>query len=253
MPYGGRPGAFQVLVGRVRRRSDVREHRQMPLDGLLDSAGGRPSHPEQGRRRRLPHPPVAGGGEDRGQGGGAVRVPGRHRLRDHAAHGHADQMGAVDAEVVEEAVGVGGHVAQVVGVRPGSGQQLPQPSRRRCADPAGASGVPVVVPDHPETALDEAADHPLRPGGEVETQAGDEEKRGPVGRTLHAVADPDVAREVDEPVLGRIRRRRAGQLALGAHRATAVSVAVAGAASTRVKCSSGSTTLSARSSLTSEW
>ena len=38
----------------------------------------------------------------------------RHRLGDHPAHRGADHVGALDAEVVEQADGVGGHVGQQV-------------------------------------------------------------------------------------------------------------------------------------------
>ena len=38
-----------------------------------------------------------------------------HRLHDHAAHRGAHDVGPLDAEVVEQADGVGGHVGQLVG------------------------------------------------------------------------------------------------------------------------------------------
>ena len=78
--------------------------------------------------------------------------------------------------------GVGGHVAEVVGVRTGPGQQLAEPAGRWRADPAGPADVPVVEPDHPEAAVGEPVDHPLRPRGQVDAEAGDQQQRDAVGR-----------------------------------------------------------------------
>ena len=220
------------------------QHRQVPLHRLLDGAGRAPAQPGDRRPRRLPDAAVPGGGEDRGEAGDPVGVPDGQRLGDHPAHRHADHVRPLDPEVLQQPERVGGHVGQVVGVGTGTGQQLAHGARRPDRHPAGPADVAVVEPDHPEAAVGEPVDHPLRPGGEVQAQAGHEQQRGPVGRPGDAGADAGAGRQVD------------GQVLVGSGHAVAAVAAVAavGAADgvpAREKCSSGSTTLPERSRATS--
>ena len=82
------------------------------------------------------------------------RVLDGDRLGDHPAHRGADDVGRVDAEVVEQAGGVVGHVAKRYGGWPKRGDergsdQLAQRRRRR-VDLGRQADVAVVEADHPE-------------------------------------------------------------------------------------------------------
>ena len=68
----------------------------------------------QQRRLDPPVPAVAGVRHDRRQDWHPPRVLDGHRLGDHPAHRRADDVGGVDAEVVEQPDGVGRHVAERV-------------------------------------------------------------------------------------------------------------------------------------------
>ena len=69
---------------------------------------------EQGPRRRRRQERLVVAGEDHRQRDGPRGVPRREDLRDHPAHRGADDVGAVDAQVVEHRGGVVGHVLQRV-------------------------------------------------------------------------------------------------------------------------------------------
>ena len=56
-----------------------------------------------------------GGRHDRRERAHPVRVLDGDGLGDHPAHRRADDVGRVDAERVEQADGVGGHVGEAVG------------------------------------------------------------------------------------------------------------------------------------------
>ena len=103
----------------------------------------------------------------------------RDLLGDHPAHRGADDVGALDAEVVQEPDGVGCHVREeVAGAGQSAGgdgsQQLPG-RRRRCVDDRRAADVAVVEADDPVAVLDEAVDQGHRPGDHLGRQAHDEQ------------------------------------------------------------------------------
>jgi hypothetical protein len=86
-----------------------------------------------------------------------TRIRQRHLLGDHAAHRGADQMRRGDAERVEQADHVVGHVAKLVGRADGNAEesQLQQFGRGQAgaaAELGGVADIAVVEPDHPETA-----------------------------------------------------------------------------------------------------
>ena len=77
------------------------------------------------------------------------RVLDGHRLGDHPAHRRPDDVGALDAEVVEQADGVGGHVGQRVGHRRAA-------ARRRSAaviTAARSTSTPSSLVDRPQSRL----------------------------------------------------------------------------------------------------
>ncbi len=75
---------------------------------------------------------IAGARHDRGEREHPLRALDRHGLGDHPAHRRADDVGPVDAEVVEQADGVVGHVRQRVGHL---GQRRRHDSGRRPHEP----------------------------------------------------------------------------------------------------------------------
>ena len=100
---------------------------------------------------------AAGGGHDRGQGPHPLGPQQRHRLHDHAAHRDADDVRGLEAEVVQQAEGVVGHVVERVR-RPGRAAAADEglhehPPGDPARGPRGAAGVAVVVADHEEPAV----------------------------------------------------------------------------------------------------
>ena len=90
------------------------------------------------------------------------------RLADHPAHRHADDVGPVDAEVVEQAGGVVGHVADgVAGLGEPPGDASPGISWRRVGGGVRhhrrQPDVAVVEADHPEAPGHEPVDELQRP------------------------------------------------------------------------------------------
>ena len=109
----GRQGPDLFLVVVLLRLPDLRSHRR--FDEGATFHGRRREQGVTGLRRRGADPGVAGAAHDRREAGDAVGVLDRHGLHDHPAHRHAGDVRPIDAEVVEHADPVGGHVGQRVG------------------------------------------------------------------------------------------------------------------------------------------
>jgi hypothetical protein len=113
-------GVGQVRVPVVQRRH-LGQHPPGPLVGVADPSG-------------------PGGGHHRRQRGDPLDVRERQVLGDHAAHRHADDVGAVGVEVVEQPDQVAGQVRQRVG-----GHRPPVGPAREVGDLAGQDGGTAVV------------------------------------------------------------------------------------------------------------
>ena len=126
------------------------------------------------------------------------RVLDGHRLRDHAAHRDPDHVGGLEAEVVEQGDGVGGHVASAYGARTRRPAKARTSIDRVTRPPhlGGPAGVAVVVADDVEAALGE---HPAElrvPPGHRAAQPHHQQQRLAVGvaEGLVAQLDPGCAR-----------------------------------------------------------
>src|SRR5690606_18717568 len=98
----------------------------------------------------------------------------RHRLHDHAAHGDAEDVRPLDAEVVEQADGVGRHVGQQVGdlrglPRAGGGDDGHDVDGR--VEAGGLAHVTVVEPDDVEAAVRDRAAELVVPLDELAAEA----------------------------------------------------------------------------------
>ena len=97
----------------------------------------------------------------------ALRLLDGHRLHDHAAHRGADDVGGADAEHVEQAGGVGGHVGERVGHLERLAGRRPWRTRsmtsmRTVVEVGRPADVAVVEADDAEAAVDEAVDEAAR-------------------------------------------------------------------------------------------
>ena len=115
-------------------------------------------------------------------------------LGDHAAHRYADDVGALDPEVVEQADRVVGHVGERVGgTADAPGDELASGRRRRIGEVGRPAAVAVVEADHVEAALGE----PLAELARASRPAGaepDDEQQGGVARVAERlVAELDLA------------------------------------------------------------
>ena len=113
--HGAEEGAQVVVVALEAGRADDVEQRRGLGDVGRAVGGDRAQELAVGAQRGLAAPAAAGARHDRGQRQDALGAPGGDRLGDHAAHRDADEVGALDAEVVEQADAVGGHLGQRVG------------------------------------------------------------------------------------------------------------------------------------------
>ena len=136
--------------------------------GVARSVGGGVSSTASASGVGLPSSRVAGRAHDRRQAAAAVGVLDGDRLGDHPAHRRAEDVGPLDAEVVEQADGVGGHVRQ----RVRHGRQLAAAEAGRhhghrigllAVEVRGQPDVAVVVADHVATPRREAPRRTRRP------------------------------------------------------------------------------------------
>ena len=190
------PGHLTELVLVERRPADRTERLDRLIDRRRPGGGLAAKELADDPHRRLSDTTVAGRRHDRRQAANPIGVLDRHRLGDHAAHRHPHDVGAVDAECVEQTDRVGGHVGQhVVGLdRPPEQHRLGDlPGRRgRPRELGRQSAVTVVEPDHPKSALGDQIDELLRPIGQLTAEPHHEQQR--FARTLLLVLDRDPVR-----------------------------------------------------------
>ena len=171
--------------------------------GVASAAGG-----AEQQRDELRVEPADGAasrrGHDRRQRQHAVAVVDRQGLADHAAHRHADDVDAVETEVVEQPDGVDGEVVDRV--------RRPAAAERGADDVAlgdpvlaqlrRATGIPVVVPDDEETTIGQhLAERRIPPvHGAAETH--DQQDRRVVGLAERLVAEVDARGQRGELLSG---------------------------------------------------
>ena len=115
-------------------------------------------------------------------------------LGDHAAHRGADHVGAVEAEGVEQARGVVGHVVQGVGrAADPAAQELGGARRRHVLEVRRAPDVAVVEADDEEAATGQLGTEVLVPGEHLRAQPHDQEQRRVAAVAEGVVAEADVA------------------------------------------------------------
>ena len=124
--------------------------------------------------------PVAGGRHDRGEREGALRPVRRHQLGDHAAHGDADDVRALDSQGVQQSGRVGGHVVQGVGDRrllagDHGGDDRADVRRAGGVDLFGKAHIAVVEHDDPVAARRELVGEGAGPAGQLPAQAHDQQ------------------------------------------------------------------------------
>ena len=180
---GHLPGGVGVEV----RPGDQPEHLDAAVDGVVGRAHHQLRQLAQQRPLDLAVLAVAGVGHDRRQAGDLGRVADGQRLGDHPAHRDADDVGPLDAEVVEQPGGVVGHVAER-GSRTWrtAGTSVARMSWRRVGGGAG------IFVDSPMSRLskritrkplaDQQVDELERPGDELAAQPHDEQQRLAVAR-----------------------------------------------------------------------
>ena len=148
-------------------------------------------------------------------------MAGRQHLRDHAAHRRADDMGALDAEVVQQALHVVGHVDQRVGHLAAAARHVAQHPRVDRAVGLLAvqlrrqAGVAVVEADDAVALFDQLRAEPVRPHRQLGADAHDQQHGRGVGVAEILVEQLHVAAE---------RRRRCG---FASHISTAGSASMA--------------------------
>jgi hypothetical protein len=153
-----------LLVAVEARRADDLEHARHVLDVGVAVARRPPQQHREGAQPRHSGPAVAGGGHDGGERPHPVRPPDRHGLGDHPAHGGADQVRALDPQLVEQAKGVVGHVLERVVRVPRDAGHRPEHLRLPpVLDVRGVADVAVVEPDDVEALRDEHVAEPLVP------------------------------------------------------------------------------------------
>ena len=169
-----------------------------------------PAGPAAGEQRRhqarvLPADgALAGRRHDAGQRADPARVRDRHRLRDHPAHRHPDDVRRVEAEVVEQPERV---VCQVRHrVRHPDLRAGERADQRRPGDPAledgRASGVAVVVADHVEAGAGERLAQLRVPPVHRPAEAHHQQQRVVLGVTERLVAQLDAPSDRREQLLG---------------------------------------------------
>ncbi len=111
-----------------------------------------------------------------------------HGLGDHAAHRHADHVGGLHLERIEQTDRVGRHVGEPIlgldrapGHRPEHRLDL---ARRLPGELGGETDVAIVERDHPETGGHEAVDELVGPVDQLTAETHHEEQRLAVTRVI---------------------------------------------------------------------
>ncbi len=138
----------------------------------------------------------------------------RQRLADHAAHGSADNVCRVDAEVVEQSHRVVGHVGQQIGGFDEAPRQQALHhlaiGRDRRVDVRREPHVAVVEADHLEAASDEPLDELQRPGHELSAESHHKEQRFAFSKYLVLDGDPVRLRRSHVCTLGGVAKCEPG-------------------------------------------
>ncbi len=170
--------------------ADHAEHADVVLDKRLDVARARGTREDRPQRARPTQGDararVAGRRHDRREARDALRIQCRGVLGDHPAHRRTDQVGALDAEHVEQADAVRGHVVERVRSDDPAPQQRAgdgdaQVGHAPAGHLAGVAAVAIVEADHPEARGDETVDERIGPRDARHAQAHDEQDRRRVG------------------------------------------------------------------------
>jgi hypothetical protein len=160
-------------------RGSARTTEDFAHDGGADLADGR----------------IATGGHERDEGAEAVGMLDGHGLRDLATHGGTEDVSFFDAEGIEEAGGVGGHIGEGVGgggvIAGESGGEI---GRRSGGHVGGMAGVAIVEADDLDTVIDKHVAEGVGPVNHLCCATHDHEQRGRVGRAELLVGDVDVGR-----------------------------------------------------------
>jgi len=179
--------ACAQLVGRraIRRAADDREHAREVVRHAVDVLWIRrtPQQLPPDARLRLGKVARPARRHDRSQRQYAVRVPGRHQLADHAAHRSPHDVRGPNAEGVQQARRVEGHVLEAVRNVRGQAEARPEYRAQQVRTPERVhllrqAAVPVVEPNDAEAVLVEHPAEGLRPAHELHAQPHDQQHGG---------------------------------------------------------------------------
>ena len=123
----------------------------------------------------------------------------RHELRDRSAIGAAIDVRRPDAERIQQAGAVVGHVLDCVGridrlARPRLLEGPPDIREPGLLETGGEPAIAVVEQDRPEARLAEPVDQRIRPGDELHPEPADHQDRVAAGRAPYLVFDLDPVR-----------------------------------------------------------
>ena len=188
----GRPSRLDLVEV---RSGDQAEDVHAVVDGVVRRASHELGQLTQQRRSHSAALAVPGVGHDRRHAGDLGRMTDGQRLGDHPAHRHTDDVGPPDAEHVEQAGCVVGHVVDRVvrlgAARGDGGEHHLTAGRRRRGHLGGQTDVSIVEPDHAEAPGHERLDELERPGDELAAESHHEQQRLAVVVAVHVVLDAD--------------------------------------------------------------
>ena len=193
LPVDGGDLADVVDVDLEPRRLDQLRHRDRMLDIRLKLVGPPSQQHRVGGEPRLAAPAAAGVRHHRRQRQHAIGMPCGERLGDHPAHRDAGDMGALDAEMVEQADRVERHIGERVAGADAAREQLPGRRRRQRVQVRRPARVAVVEADDAEAPIDQLPAEVLAPADHLHTQPHHEQQ----GRI--AVAAEALVAELDIP------------------------------------------------------
>ncbi len=126
--------------------------------------------------------PRAAGTHDAGEAERALRRSEGQALRDHAAHGGADDVGLGNAQRVQHAERIVGHVLHAVGWVDGQAQAMldrgqQHVGRTQMVKVLTEANVAVVQPNDAMACVHQALHQRARPGDQLHAQAHDEQHR----------------------------------------------------------------------------